>query len=287
METVLRSAKSIVIISPERPTVLIGERINPTGKKRLTAALQSSDLSLVKQEAMAQVEAGADVLDVNVGAAGVDEVDLLPKAVRLVLETVDVPVAIDTSNLQALAEALDVYRELAPEGKPLVNSVTGEEEHLAQVLPLVKEHGAAVIGLCMDDEGIPSTAEQRVKIARKIVERAEALGIERVDVVIDCLSLTVATDQTAGRVTLETIWRVREELGVNMTLGASNVSFGLPERETTTQAFLAMAIQFGVNCPIVDVSKMRPAILAADLLLGRDAYAAQYIKAYRKRTKGR
>lgn len=184
METVLRSAKAIVIISPERPTVLIGERINPTGKKRLTAALQSGDLSLVKQEAIAQVEAGADVLDLNLGAVGVDEVDLLPKTVRLLMETVDVPVAIDTSNLQALAEALDVYRELAPEGKLLVNSVNGEEERLAQVLPLVKEHRAAVIGLCMDDEGIPSTAERRVEIARKIVERAEALGIERVDMVI-------------------------------------------------------------------------------------------------------
>ena len=194
----LRSAKAIVIINSERPTVLFGERINPTGKKRLTAALQSGDLSLVKQEAMAQVKAGADVLDVNVGAAGVDEVDLLPKAVRLVVETVDVLVAIDTSNLQALAEALDVYRELAPEGKPLVDSFNGEEEHLDQVLPLVKEHRAAVIGLCMDDEGIPSTAERRVEIARKIVERAEALGIERVDVVIDCLALTVATDHHIG-----------------------------------------------------------------------------------------
>ncbi|HAL61228.1 MAG TPA: pterin-binding protein [Chloroflexi bacterium] len=287
METVLRSAKATVIISPERPTVLIGERINPTGKRRLAAALQSGDLSLVKEEAVAQVEAGADVLDVNVGAAGVDEVDLLPKAVRLVIETVDVPVAIDTSNLQALAEALDVYRELAPEGKPLVNSVNGEEERLAQVLPLVKEHRAAVIGLCMDDEGIPSTAERRVEIARKIVEQAEALGIPRADVVIDCLALTVAADHTAGRVTLETIWRVREELGVNMTLGVSNVSFGLPERETINQAFLVMAIQAGVNCPIVDVAKVRPAILAADLLLGRDVYAGQYIRAYRRRTKGR
>ena len=199
-----------MIISSERPTALIGERINSTGKKRLTAALKSSDLSLVKQEAMAQVEAGADVLDVNLGAAGVDEVDLLTKAVHLLMETVDVPVAIDPSNLQALAEALDVYRELAPEGKPPVDSVNGEEEHLDQVLPLVKEHRAAVIGLWMDDEGIPSTAERRVEIAPKIVERAEALGIERVDVVIDCLALTVATDQTAGRVTLETIWRVRE-----------------------------------------------------------------------------
>jgi 5-methyltetrahydrofolate--homocysteine methyltransferase len=285
VETVLRSAKATVIISPERPTVLIGERINPTGKKRLAAALQSGDLSLVKQEAMAQVEAGADVLDVNVGAEGVDEASLLPKAVRLVMETVDVPVAIDTSNLQALAKALDVYRELAPEGKPLVNSVNGEEERLAQVLPLVKEHRAAVIGLCMDDEGVPSTEERRVEIARKIVEQAEALDIPRVDVVIDCLALTVAADHTAGQVTLETIRRVREELGVNMTLGASNVSFGLPVREVLDWAFLAMAIREGVNAPIVNAARVRQAVLAVDVLLGRDEFAMRYVKHYRKKQK--
>ena len=287
METLLRSAKATVIISPERPTVLIGERVNPTGRKRLAAALRSGDLSLVKQEAMAQVEAGADVLDVNVGAEGVDEADLLPQAVRLVMETVDLPVAIDTSDLQALADALGAHRQLAPEGKPLVNSVNGEEERLARVLPLVKEHGAAVIGLCMDDEGVPSTAERRVEIARTIVEQAEALGIPRADVVIDCLAMAVAADHTVARVTLETIRRVREELGVNMTLGASNASFGLPERETIDRAFLAMAIHAGINCPIVDVTKVRAAVVATDLLLGRDAYATRYISAYRQRTKGR
>jgi len=285
METILKSAKKSVVISPERPTVLIGERINPTGKKRLAAALAEGDLDIVRQEAEAQVEAGADVLDVNVGAAGVDEVDLLPRAVRLVMETVDAPVAIDTAGVEALRVALAAHRELAPEGKPLINSVNGEEERLQKVLPLVAEYKAAVIGLAMDDEGIPAEPAKRLAIARKIVERAGALGIPPEDILIDCLALTVGADSQAARTTLEAMRMVREELGVNMALGASNVSFGLPEREVINWAFLAMAIQNGVNCPIVDVAKVRPAILAADLLLGRDDYAMRYIKAYKKRKK--
>jgi len=283
METVLRSATKTVTIGPGRPTVLIGERINPTGKKRLSAALQTGDLNIIKKEALAQVEAGADVLDVNVGAAGVDQVDLLPKAIRLVMETVDVPVAIDTPDTEALAAALSAHRELAPEGKVLVNSVNGEEQRLGEVLPLVEEYGAAVIGLCMDDDGIPNDPQRRLDIARKIVERAEAAGIPREDLLIDCLALTVGADHTAAQVTLETIRLVREELGVNMTLGASNVSFGLPEREVVNHAFLAMTIQAGLNSGIVNVVKVRSAVLAADLLLGRDPYGGRYIKAYRKR----
>jgi len=286
METILRSAHKTVTISPEKPTVLIGERINPTGKKRLAAALSEGNLDIVRTEAEAQVEAGADVLDVNVGATGVDEVDLLPQAVRMVMETVQVPVCIDSANAEALWAALTVYSELAPEGKPLVNSVNGEEANLERVLPLVAEYKAAVIGLAMDEDGIPPTSEKRLAVARKIVERAEALGIPGEDVVIDCLSLTVgADDPQAALVTLEAIRMVRQELGVNMTLGASNVSFGLPEREVVNWAFLAMAIQNGMNCPIVDAAKVRPAILAADLLLGRDEYAMRYIKAYKKRTR--
>jgi 5-methyltetrahydrofolate--homocysteine methyltransferase len=286
METILRSVHKTVTISPQKPTVLIGERINPTGKKRLAAALSEGNLDIVRTEAEAQVEAGADVLDVNVGATGVDEVDLLPKAVRLVMETVQVPVSIDSANAEALRAALAVHSELAPEGKPLVNSVNGEEANLERVLPLMAEYKAAVIGLAMDEDGIPPTSEKRLAVARKIVKRAEALGIPGEDVVIDCLSLTVgADDPQAALVTLEAIRMVRQELGVNMTLGASNVSFGLPEREVVNWAFLAMAIQNGVNCPIVDAAKVRPAILAADLLLGRDEYAMRYIKAYKKRTR--
>ncbi|RLC84900.1 MAG: pterin-binding protein [Chloroflexi bacterium] len=285
METILKSAKKTVTISPEKPTVLIGERINPTGKKRLAAALAAGDLEIIRKEALAQVEAGADVLDVNVGAAGVDEVDLLPKAVRAVMETVDAPICIDTANLEALRAALAVHWEIAPEGKPLINSVNGEEARLEGVLPLVAEYGAAVIGLAMDDDGIPPTSEKRLAVARKIVERAEALGIPPEDIVVDCLALTVGADSTAGVVTLGAIKMVRHELGLNMTLGASNVSFGLPEREVVNWAFLTLAIQNGVNCPIVNAAKVRPAILATDLLLGRDDYGMRYIKAFKKRRK--
>jgi 5-methyltetrahydrofolate--homocysteine methyltransferase len=286
METVVKGTGKKLIIADNRPTVILGERINPTGKKRLAAALLAGDLEIVRQEAIEQVAAGADLLDVNVGAAGVDEVDLLPRAVKLVLETVDVPIAIDTPNRDALEAALCMHEELVPDGKPLINSVNREEASLARVLPLVAEHHTAVIGLCMDDNGIPSTAELRLAVAKKIVERAEKLGIPREDILIDCLALTVGADSRAALVTLEAICLVKEELGVNLALGASNVSFGLPERETINGAFLAMAISRGLNCPIVDAAKVRPHILAADLALGRDEYAMRYLKAYRKRQKG-
>lgn len=283
METILKSAQKTVVISPDKPTVLIGERINPTGRKRLSAALEAGNLEIVRTEAEAQVQAGADVLDVNVGVITVDEVALLPRVVRLVMETVEAPVCIDSPNLEALRAALEVHKELAPEGKPLINSVNGEEASLARVLPLVAEYGAAVIGLCMDNEGIPPTPERRLAVAEKIVERAAALGIPRENVVIDCLALTMGADSKAGWTTLETIRMVREELGANMALGASNISFGLPEREVINGAFVAMAIAAGVTCPIVDAAKVRPYILAADLALGRDDYAMRYIRAFRQR----
>jgi len=286
LETILKGRGKKVIIGDGRPTVIIGERINPTGKKKLAAALLAGDLDIVRQEALAQVEAGADVLDVNVGAVDVDEADLLPKAVRLVMQTVDVPVCIDTANGEALAAALAVHKELNPNGKPLINSVNGEEASLARVLPLVTEYDAAVIGLCMDDDGIPETPERRLAVAEKIVERAEALGISRENVLIDCLALTMGADSKAGWTTLETIRMVKEALGVNIALGASNISFGLPEREVINEAFLAMAIAAGLNCPIVDAAKVRPYILAADLALGRDDYAMRYIKAFRQRRSG-
>jgi 5-methyltetrahydrofolate--homocysteine methyltransferase len=287
MKTVLKGMEKKVVIGDGLPTVILGERINPTGKKKLAAALVAGDLEVVRQEALAQIEAGADILDVNVGAAGVDEVDLLPKAVKLVLETVGAPVAIDTADGKALAAALAAHKETNPDGKPLINSVNGEEASLARVLPLVAEYGTAVIGLCMDDDGIPETPEARLAVAKKIVERAEALGIPRENILIDCLALTVGADSQAGWITLEAIRMVREELGVNMALGASNVSFGLPDRETINGAFLAMAIARGLNCPIVDASKVAPYIQATDLALGRDEYAMRYLKAYRKRQKGK
>ena len=282
METILKGMKKKVVIAEGRPTVLLGERINPTGKKKLAAALVAGDLEVVRQEALAQVEAGADLLDVNVGAASVDEVDLLPKAVKLVLETVDVPVAIDTADGKALAAALAMHKEVNPDGKPLVNSVNGEEASLKRVLPLVAEYGTAVIGLCMDDDGIPETPEARLAVAKKIVDRAAQHGIPAEDILIDCLALTVGADSKAGWTTLEAIRMVREELGVNMALGASNISFGLPERETLNGVFLGMAIARGLNCPIVDAAKVRLYILAADLSLGHDEYAMRYLKGYRQ-----
>jgi 5-methyltetrahydrofolate--homocysteine methyltransferase len=281
METILTGTKGTVQIAPDRPTVLIGERINPTGRKKLAAELVAGNIEIVKSEAQAQVAAGADVVDVNVGATGVDQATVLPRAVEMVQEVVEAPLSIDTADHEALAAALKVYQ-----GKPLVNSVNGEERNLEGVLPLVSEHGAAVIGLCMDDNGIPDDPHRRLEIARNIVERAEAVGIPREDILIDCLALTIGADSSAALVTLEAIRLVRAELGVNMTLGASNISFGLPDREVLNWAFLAMTIREGVNAPIVNAARVREAILAADVLLGRDDYAIRYIKAYRKRQSG-
>lgn len=287
MKTILKGTGKQVVIGDDRPTAILGERINPTGKKKLAAALVAGDLEVVRQEALAQIEAGADILDVNVGAAGVDEADLLPKAVKLVLETVDAPIAIDTADGKALAAALAAHKEVNPDGKVLINSVNGEESSLARVLPLVAEYGTAVIGLCMDDDGIPETPEQRLAVATKIVQRAAEYGIPKEDILIDCLALTVGADSKAGWTTLEAIRLVKEKLGVNMALGASNISFGLPDRETINGVFLGMAIARGLNCPIVDAAKVAPYIQAADLALGRDEYAMRYLKAYRKRQKNK
>jgi len=280
METKVSSVKKEITISAQRPTVLIGERINPTGKKNLAEALQAGNLEIVRQEALAQVKAGADIIDVNVGAPSVDEVALLPQAVRVVMEAVDVPLCLDSTNPKALEAALKVYK-----GKPIVNSVTGEERSLETILPLVKQYGAAVIGLTIDDEGIPKDAARRVSIARKIVERVEALGIPPQDVIIDCLAMAVAVDSKAGPPVIEAIRRIAAELRVNQTLGASNISFHMPDRDLINSAFLAIVIAAGVTCPIVDVAKVRPIALAADLVLGRDDYARRYIKAYRERQK--
>lgn len=280
METKVSSPSKEVIIGDNRSTVLIGERINPTGKKKLAEALKAGNLEIVRQEALAQVQAGADILDVNVGTFGVDEVALLPKAVQMVMDTVDVPLCLDSSNPDALEAALKVYK-----GKPLVNSVTGEDHSLKRVLPLIKKYGAAVIGLVQDDEGIPKDTERRIRIAHKIVEKVEAAGISREDLVIDCLAFAVGAEPASGVAVMEAIRRIKAELGVNMTMGASNVSFGLPERELLNNAFVVMAIAAGATCLIVDVAKVRPIILAADLVLGRDRRARRYIEAYRQRPK--
>ena len=278
METRVSSATREILITDEGSTVLIGERINPSGKKKLAEALKRGDFDVVRREAIAQVEAGADILDINVACPGVDEIAVLPKIVQKVMASVDAPLCIDINNPVALKEALKVY-----EGKPIVNSVTGEENSLNQILPLVKEYGAAVIGLTIDEEGIPKDPDRRVAIAHKIVERAESLGIPPEDVIIDCLALTVGADSNAGLVTLEAIRKVKEELGVNQTLGASNISFGLPDRNLVNHTFLAMAISSGVTCPTVDVAKVRPAVLSIDLILGRDRYAQRYMRDFRQR----
>ena len=278
METRVSSPSKEVIIGDNLPTVLIGERINPTGKKKLAEALKAGDLEIVRKEALAQTQAGADIIDVNVGVFGIDEAALLPKAVQAVMETVDTPLCIDSSNHDALEAALKVYK-----GKPLVNSVTGEEHSLKRVLPLIKKYRAAVIGLVQDDDGIPKDAEGRLRVAHKIVKRAEEAGIPREDVVIDCLAFAVGAEPASGAAVMEAIRRIKAELGVNMTMGASNVSFGLPDRELLNNAFVVMATAAGATCLIVDAAKVRSIILAADLVLGRDKRARRYIEAYRQR----
>jgi len=280
METRVSSPRKEVVIGDNQPTVLIGERINPTGKKKLAEGLKAGDLEIVRSEAVAQVQAGADILDVNVGTFGVDEVALLPRAVQAVMDITDVPLCIDSNNPAALEAAVRIYK-----GKPLVNSVTGEERSLTRILPLIREYEAAVIGLVQDDEGIPKDAGRRVSIARKIVNRAEAIGIDRKDVIIDCLAFAVGADTNSGSAVMEAIRTIKAELGVNMTLGASNISFGLPDRELINNAFVAMAIAAGITCLITDAAKVRSTVVAADLILGRDKHARRYIETYRQRPK--
>lgn len=282
LTTILSSAKETVEIARDLPTVIIGERINPTGRKKVLAALQAGNFDVVRRDAIEQVEAGAVILDVNAGVPGTDETALLVEALHTVMEAVDVPLCFDTANPTALAAALARYP-----GKALVNSVNGKDSSLAAILPLAKEHGAAVIGLCMDDSGIPDTAEGRLAIAAKILTRAAQAGIPAADVIIDPLVLTLASDHLAGRVALDTIALVVKEFGVNVTLGASNISFGLPDRAQLNAAFIALAIQAGVTCPITNplAVEIHMSVLAADLALGRDEYSARWIKAFRRRQK--
>lgn len=277
MKTVVRSDKKVVTMDTEGALVIIGEKINPTGRKKMAEALQAGNLEYVRNLALEQVKTGADVLDVNVGVAGMDDVALMPEIVKLVASCVDVPLCLDSPNPKALEAGLAV----AP-GKALVNSVSGEESRLTNILPLVKDHGAAVIGLVMDDAGIPATPEDRLKVAEKILERAARMGIPAEDVVIDPLVMSVGSDSQAGRVTLRTIELVREKLGVNINLGASNVSFGLPDRPTVNMAFLSLAIGAGATCAITDPMKMTSFIRAADLLMGRDEYGMRYIRYFRQ-----
>lgn len=278
METKITSASKEVIISYDRPTVLIGERINPAGKKKLVESLKAGNMDIVRKEAIEQVKAGADILDVNVTVLGLDEAVILPQAIKAVMEVTDVPICIDTVNPEALKAALKVYK-----GKPLINSVSGEERSLARVLPLVKEYGAAVVGLTQDDDGIPKNASTRIAIAEKIINRAEQIGIPREDIVIDCLALAIGADPLSTVTALETIRKLKANYDINMTLGASNISFGMPDRILINTSYLAMIISAGVTCPVVDVAKIREYVLAIDLLLNKDKRARRYIQAYREK----
>ena len=278
METIIRSRSREVVISGDRPFVMIGERINPTGRKVLAAEMKAGVMDRVKADAIAQVEAGAQVLDVNAGVPMVDEPALLVAAIKAVSEVTDVPICIDSSVIEALEAALAGY-----EGKALVNSVTAEDERMDRILPVVKKHGAAVIGMSNDETGITMVPQERVEIARRIIERARYYGIPAEDVIIDPIAMTVAADPLAGLVTLETMRLIKEQLGNNMTCGASNVSFGLPDRHILNAAFFPVAIYAGLTCAITNplVAEVRKAVQASDLLLGHDEYAMAWISAFR------
>lgn len=278
METRLTGQSREVIIGPARPTVLIGEKINPTGRPDLARALKSGDLEPLLREAREQVRAGADILDINVGLPEVDEGQLLPRVVSLVADAVEVPLCLDSSNPEALAAGL-----AASPGRVLINSVTGEAASLAGVLPLAGEHKAALIGLTIDDRGIPAGPEARLAVAEKIAEEAVKSGLAEEDLIIDCLAMSVGADQQAGLVTLKAIELVRDRLGLNQTLGGSNISFGLPGRELLDAAFLTLALAAGVTCPIVDASRVGAAVRAADLVLGRDPFARRFTADFRKK----
>lgn len=283
MDTVLASPAKEVAIGPGRPFVIVGERINPTGRKAFADTITGGNLDAVREEALAQVAAGAPVLDVNAGIPGIDEADLLVHMIGLVSEAVDVPLCIDSSTDAALEAGLDAY-----DGKALVNSVTGEEDKLERILPVVKRHGAAVIGLASDERGpLPDPAE-RLAIARKIVRRAADHGIGAEDVVIDPMAMTVGADPDSGGVVLETMRLVRDELGANIVCGASNVSFGMPGRPELTATFVSMARMHGLTCAIANPlsREMRMAALGGDVLLGIDRYAANWLKAIRAEKAG-
>ena len=280
MDTVLRSRSKTVTIGREQPFCIIGERINPTGRKKLAEELKGGDLSTVELDARTQVDAGANMLDVNAGIPLVDEAELLAQMIRLLQDHTDIPLCIDSSVIEALEAGLDAY-----EGKALVNSVTGEDDRLELILPIVAKHGAAVIGLTNDETGIPETAEKRLQIARKIVSVAGDHGIPPEDVVLDPLAMTVGADPQAVRITLDAIEMIRDELGVNMCLGASNVSFGLPERHTLNAAFLAMGSAHGLTSAIMNAlsEECVRSVRASDLMLGKDEWGANWISAHRAR----
>lgn len=279
MDTVITSPGRSVQIGPGRPFVIIGERINPTGRKLLGQEMAAGNFERVRRDAVAQVAAGAHVLDVNAGVPLTDEPALLAEAIRIVQEVTDVPICIDSSVVEALRAGL-----AAVKGKPLVNSVTGEEERLEVVLPMVAEYGAAVIGVANDETGISFDPRERLKVARKIVERAEAYGIPRHDVLIDPLAMPAGAVPGAAATLFELVRMIREELGCNTVCGASNISFGLPGRRVLNGAFLSMAIGAGMTCAITNPCEheISQAIMAANLMMGYDENCLAWIAAQRE-----
>jgi len=278
MHTVLTSPGKTVTIGHDQPFCIIGERINPTGRKKFQEQLRAGDLSAIEKDVVAQVAGGADVLDVNMGVPLTDEPALLAKAITMVQSLTDLPICIDSSVIEALQAGLETYQ-----GKALVNSVTGEDDRMELVLPLIKKHGAAIIALPNDETGIPATAAERLVITEKIVRAVEKHGIPLEDLVIDPLAMTVGADPEAVKHTLEAIYLIREKFGLNMTLGASNISFGLPHRHSLNAAFLPAAMAMGLTSAVMD--SRTPAIVesvrAADLLLGLDPWGTNWIMRYR------
>jgi len=279
METVVTGNGTEVRFGLNLPTVIIAERINPTGRKALTEELKEGKLDIVKEDAIKQTEAGAHIIDINVGAAGVDEVKMLPKAVKMVMNVSNQPLCLDSVNPEALKAALNVYPY-----KAIINSVNGKEESLEEILPMVKDSGSAVICLTMDDKGIPDDVEKRFEIAKKIIKRAESAGIKKEDLIFDCLVMTNAINSNAGKITLETQRRIANEFGVSITGGYSNISFGMPNRELLNIHFITMGIINGLCAPITDplMKGLSEIMKAADFLAGRDPYGTNYIFYYRK-----
>lgn len=275
MKTILKGITKEVVIDTEGPVVIIGECINPTRRRKLVSTLQARDFSYMLELARTQIGAMADVLDVNVGYPGVDDEALLPEAVIALQDNFDIPLCLDSPNPKAIEAALKVAR-----GKCLINSVNAEEASLQRLLPVAREYGAAIIGLVLDDDGITNDPEKRLRIAEKIVERAVRAGIRAEDVIIDPMAMAVSADPNACRVTLETIRLVHDRLGHNITQGASNISFGLPNRENINNAYMAMSVMYGLTCPIANPEKITGLVRAADLVLARDEYAIRFIEHY-------
>lgn len=279
METVVTGNGTEVKFGQGLPTVIIAERINPTGRKTLAAELQEGKLDIVKEDARKQTEAGGHIIDVNVGAVGVDEVDMLPRALEAVMEQTNQPVCLDSANPEALKAALKIYPH-----KVLINSVNGEEKSMDSLLPVVAESGSAVICLTMDEDGIPDNVEKRLEVAEKIIARTEKMGIKLEDLVFDCLVMTNSTNSESANITMETQRRLVAEYGVATTGGYSNISYGMPNRELINIQFISMGIINGLTAPIADplTPGLQESMKAADFLAGRDPYGMNYLSFYRK-----